>query len=95
MNIKHFVIVPFLTYQMNIKEDVLSDYMINYRLTYLTKNLIPTLNNQTNLDFEMLLKVNPGLRQWQWDRIHRAVDESKPKFKITMIHEGVDIGRYI
>ena len=45
MTTKHFVIVPFLTYQMNIKEDVLSDYMINYRLTYLTNNLIPTLNN--------------------------------------------------
>ena len=63
MNIKHFVIVPFLTYQLNIKENVLSDHMINYRLTYLTKNLISTLNNQTNLDFEMILKVNPALKQ--------------------------------
>ena len=43
----------------------------------------------------MLLKVNPGLREEQWDRIHRAVNEAKPSFKITMIREGGDTGRYI
>lgn len=60
MRIKHIVMIRFLSVQLNTK-NILSDDLIDYRLKYVKNNLIPTLNNQTNQDFEVMFLVHPKI----------------------------------
>ena len=62
MKIKHIIMIRFLSRQFS-GVNVLLDETIKYRLNYLTSNVITTLNNQTNLDFELVLLTNPDLNQ--------------------------------
>ena len=58
MKLKHLIIVRFLVKSFG-KIDVLSQLVIDNRLNFLIKNLIPSLNNQCNVDFELILMTNP------------------------------------
>ena len=60
MRIKHIIMIRFLSVQLNTK-NILSDDLIDYRLKYVKNNLIPTLNNQTNQDFEVMFLVHPKI----------------------------------
>lgn len=87
--VNHIVITRFLSGQFR-DINVLSADVINERLEYLVKNTIKTLNNQTNLDFEFLLLVNPGLDistiKKIEDRIH---SEGNLNYKVSIMpHEN-------
>lgn len=84
MKVRHVIATRLLSRQMSVK-DILEDYMIDYRLGLLRRNLIATLNNQTNLDFEFVLLTNPKLKPEQVERIRMFMVESRPKFKWMLI----------
>lgn len=90
MTVKHIVMTRFLSKQMGGK-DILSDSTINCRLNLLTKNLIPSLNNQSCLDFEFVLLTNPQLEEGKLLRIKSTVHKENPKFKwTTIMHDKID-----
>ena len=58
MKIKHIVLTRWFWDNFNAEFSMLDDGVISLRLKYIVNNLVPSLNNQTNLDFEWILVVS-------------------------------------
>ena len=85
---KHVVLVKFLSKKMNLT-NILEDEMIDYRLKFLGGNLFPTLNNQTNKDFELVLLTNPELKVGQAARIKKVAEGIPHEFGFrTLTHDS-------
>lgn len=91
MRIKHLVIVRLLSRQMSVS-GILDDKMIDYRLNLITSNLIPSLNNQTCLDFEFVVLVNPKLSQTQRNHIEDTIMDAHPMYLFTFLPDN---GQYV
>ena len=84
---KHIIATRLLSRQMSV-ENILSNDVIGQHLDLVSRNLIPSLNNQTNRDFEFILLVNPKLEQSQIEMIQDRISASGPKFVWkTMLHD--------
>ena len=59
--IKHIIATRFLCFDGNLGENVTSKEYIDMGLRLMSSYLIPTLENQTNSDFELVVLVHPKL----------------------------------
>lgn len=61
----------------------------------MTHNLIPSLNNQSNLDFQWVVLVNPDITANQLYGIRKQIEKAKPKFKWKFIPHNDWLDRYL
>ena len=59
--IKHIIATRFLCFEGNLGEKVISKEYIDMGMHLMSQYLIPTLENQTNKNFELLVLVHPKL----------------------------------
>lgn len=57
--LKHIVQTRLLSCDMGGGLNLLDEKLIERRVGYMMHHLVPSLNNQTNLDFEFMLLINP------------------------------------
>ena len=59
MKIKHFVITRFLSSEtLGLGDKIFDDQIIENGIDYVTKYFIPSMNNQTNKNFEIIFIIN-------------------------------------
>lgn len=90
MKLKHLIIVRFLVKPFG-KIDVLSQLVIDNRLNFLIKNLIPSLNNQCNVDFELILMTNPLFDKETLEKIDQSIKICNNRFKYSIIPYGNEV----
>ena len=74
---------------------ILDDEYLDTRLKYMVHNLIPSLNNQTNMDFEWILVVSPKHQQYQMEKVESLLKWATPKFNYQIIPYGEMLNSYI
>lgn len=80
--IKHIIATRFLCFEGNLGEQVTSKEFIEMGLRLMSQYLIPTLENQTNQNFELVVLVHPKLNLGQYKRKFLAMSD---KLNINVI----------
>ena len=97
MKIKHIVITRLLSRVMgnNTKEQILERSNVMHRLGYLVGHVIPTLNNQTNTDFEFVVVVHPELDCSIFYDISRMISSAEPRFEVNVVPADSHLDQFI
>lgn len=73
--IKHIIATRFLCFEGNLGDKVLSKEYIDMGLHLMSDYLIPTLENQTNQNFELVVLVHPKLNLGAYKRKFLAMSD--------------------
>lgn len=73
--IKHIIATRFLCFEGNLGDKVLSKEYIDMGLHLMSNYLIPTLENQTNKNFELVVLVHPKLNLGVYKRKFLAMSD--------------------
>lgn len=74
--IKHIIATRFLCFEGNLGAKVMSKELLDMGLRLMSNYLIPTLENQTNQNFELVILVHPQLNMGAYKRKLMALSES-------------------
>lgn len=69
MKVKHIVMTRWWKIPNKVESTILDDNCLNERLLLLKNNLLVSLNNQTNQDFEFILCMHPKHKPSQVERV--------------------------
>ena len=88
MKVKHIVMTRWWKIPNKVESTILDDHCLNERLLLLKNNLLVSLNNQTNQDFEFILCMHPKHKSSQVERVQNVMDSFRTKFPCKIkIHD--------
>ena len=95
MKIKHIVMTKECVVPDDMDNTILNDDCLQKRMKFLSENLISTLNNQTNLNFDFLVLANENHTQNQLDMMRSAVQRGNRKFRFKVLTYGEQYFNYL
>lgn len=86
MKIKHIIMTRWwMIPKGGVPINILDDKYLNHRLDYLTNNLLVSLENQTNKEFDFILQVHPKHTKEQIQRIKSRIQSVRPSFNCNVM----------